>query len=296
MKLDYHNYGCTIAFDGEIETVLCDSTGRGWLGIGFTDVVLGDQGRVSMVQQGVHFGLSLRPRDQVFVCTGQTYRFSEDNVAVLQPGAAVHGSWSGRFRNLTLKLAPETVERISDVPLARIGIRTKFLSTGSQNAVEYLLRAISVDVQGGCPYGPILVESVAATLLRLFSTAETGVAKPAPRLNSSEAAILRDLITTHLAESLSLTQLADATGASIGHLVRAFKTSFGMTPYQYILRARVLRAQELIKTGTSLKDAATQVGFSDASQMSKTFRRVLGRTPSAVAREEGRADGTEPEV
>lgn len=287
--MDYRDYGCEISFDGEIETVLCDSTGRGWTGIGFSDVILGSRGRVSIMQQGVQFGLSLRPADQTFLHAEQSYRFSEDNIAVLQPGACVSGTWSGVFRSLTLKLAPETVERIADVAPNRTGIRTQFVSARSQAAVEYLLRAVSVDLEAGCPHGPILVESVAATLIRLFSTPEPS-GRAAPRLRSSDATRLRELIASRMAEPLSLAQLAEAANLSVGHLVRAFKASFGVTPYQYILRARVQRAQELIEAGgTSLPDVARQVGFADLSQMSKTFRRILDRPPSAVARQARKA-------
>jgi AraC family transcriptional regulator len=289
VRREYRDYGCEVCFEGEIETVLCQSTGRGWAGIGFSDVILAGNGRIAIEQQGLQFGLSLRPRDQTFVSGEQTCRFSEDNIAVLAPGVSMSAHWTGSFRILTLKLAPEAIERIADVAPSRTGISTQFVSARSQAAVEYLLRTVSVDLEGGCPHGAILVESVSATLIRLFSASDTE-GRPAPRLRSAEAARLRELIATHLAEPLSLSQLADAAGLSVGHLVRAFKASFGVTPYQYILRARVLRAQELIEAGgLRLTDVATQVGFSDLSQMSKTFRRVLNRSPSAVARQvEGR--------
>ncbi len=285
MKLEFRDFGGDISFDGEIKTVLCDSTGNGWRGLYFTDMILGANGRVSIEQRGLHFGLSLRPRDQIFRHGTQDHCFNEDNIAVLQPGASVSGTWMGEFRNLNLKIAPETIERMAEVAPNRTGIETQFISARSQAAVEYLLRAVSVDLQGGCPHGALLVESVAATLIRLFSTSESG-RRSVPRLRSSEAALLRDLIASRLSEPLNLSHLAEAAGLSVGHLVRAFKASFGVTPYQYILRARVLYARELIETGrVSLTDAANQAGFTDLSQMSKTFRKILNLTPSAVARQ-----------
>lgn len=285
MKLEFRDFGSDISFDGDIKAVLCDSTRNGWRGIYFSDVILSANGRILIEQSGVHFGLSLRPRDQIFRYAGEDHRFSEDNICVLHPGATVSGTWAGEFRSLTLKIAPETVERMADVAPHRTGIRTQFVSARSQSAVEYLLRAISVDLEGGCPHGALLVESVASTLIRLFSTPERD-RRAIPRLRSSEAALLRDLIASRLSEPLTLSHLAEAAGVSIGHLVRAFKASFGVTPYQYILRARVLYARDLIEAGdASLKDVAIQAGFSDLSQMSKTFRRVLDQSPSAVARQ-----------
>lgn len=284
MWREYRDCGCDIAFEGEIETVLCDSAKQGWPGIGFTDMILGPRGRVSIEEHGLHFALSLRPGKQTFLYADRAHRFGEDNIAVLHPGASVTVTWTQGFRTLALKLAPEAVERIAGLSPARTGIHTQFVHARRQAAVEYLLRTVSVDLASGCPHGILLVESVAATLVRLFSTPEPA-SRATPRLRTSDAARLRDLIASRMAEPLGLAELASAAGMSVGHLVRAFKASFGTTPYQYILRARVLRAQELIEAGgTSLPEVARQVGFTDLSQMSKTFRRILDRTPSAIAR------------
>jgi AraC-like DNA-binding protein len=296
MRREYRDCGCDIAFEGEIETVLCDSTGRNWAGIGFIDMILGPRGRVSIEEYGLHFALSLRPGKQTFLYADRAHRFGEDSIAVLHPGASVTATWTQAFRTLALKLAPEAVERISGLTPARTGIQTQFFAARPEAGVEYLLRAVSADLGSGCPHGALLVESVAATLVRLFS-APASSSRPAPRLRTSEAARLRELIADRLAEPLSLSQLAEAAGMSVGHLVRAFKASFGVTPYQYILRARVLCAQELIEAGeTSLTEVARRTGFTDLSQMSKTFRRVLDRSPSTVVRltREAKRDAANP--
>ena len=194
---------------------------------------------------------------------------------VLEPGATVIENWTGAFRTMVLKLAPEAVERITDLSLAKTRIRTQFFPSRSQVAAGHLLQAVSADLETGCANGPLLVESVSATLLQLFSGTDAPPHRNGPTLTSTQAAILRELILTHLTEPLSLQYLADAVGISVGHLVRAFRTSFGVTPYQFILRERVNRAQDLIATGTmSLSEIVPLAGFSDASQMSKTFRRL----------------------
>jgi len=285
MRIEYDEFGCQAEFEGDVEAVLQTSVGTQWCGLGFNDIMISGHGRVRLAQRGVQFGLSLKPHQQTYVCAGKTYCFRSDNVAVLEPGTSVIGTWTGPFRNLTLKIAPETVERISDVSLARIGIRTQFLPTRSREVVGHLLHAVSADIAGGCPNGAMLVESVAATLLRIFSTSDAEGVRPAPHLSSADAALLRDLIATHLAEPIDLSRLATAAGISIGHLVRAFKASFGMTPYHYILRNRVLRAQELIENGaSSLSEVSRLVGFRDPSQMSKTFRNIIGTTPRHIRR------------
>lgn len=285
MRVERSEFGCTLELDGEIEAVIQTSTGLGWAGIGFCDLMLGSHGTASIVQQGIHFALSLAPQSQHFLWSGQSYHFSEDNIVVLEPGATVIENWTGAFRTMVLKLAPEAVERITDLSLAKTRIRTQFFPSRSQVAAGHLLQAVSADLETGCANGPLLVESVSATLLQLFSGTDAPPHRNGPTLTSTQAAILRELILTHLTEPLSLQYLADAVGISVGHLVRAFRTSFGVTPYQFILRERVNRAQDLIATGTmSLSEIVPLAGFSDASQMSKTFRRLTGQPPRAFVR------------
>lgn len=285
MRIDYEEFGCNLQLDGEIDAVLHDARGV-WPGIGFSDVMLGAHGRVTMQQQGIQFGLSLAPASQSFAWKDEIYHFSEDNIVVLEPGSVVRGSWAGSFRNLTLKLAPETVERLSETPIGKSMVRTQFRPSESGIAVGHLLQAVSADLAAGSPNGSILVESISATLLQICSTPETETRRAGPTLRSSQAAILRDFIACHLTEPLTLNQLAEAVDTSVGHLVRAFKASFGMTPYQYILRERVTLAEDLLAhSNLCLGEIALRAGFSDPSQMSKTFRRQTGRTPREAARE-----------
>ncbi|HTV24504.1 MAG TPA: helix-turn-helix domain-containing protein [Polyangiaceae bacterium] len=58
-----------------------------------------------------------------------------------------------------------------------------------------------------------------------------------------------------------------------------------MLPHRYVLERRVARAMVLIERGgMSLAQVALEVGFSDQSQMTKTFRACCGQTPGRVRR------------
>jgi AraC family transcriptional regulator len=100
-------------------------------------------------------------------------------------------------------------------------------------------------------------------------------------LSRRQLKTLQDLIDAEFADQLSLEQLSQAAGLSPGYLSRAFKTSTGITPHQYILRIRVDRAKQLIQTtNRSLDEIAEQVGFADGSHMTSVFWKVTGRAPS----------------
>ena len=65
------------------------------------------------------------------------------------------------------------------------------------------------------------------------------------------------------------------------HFARQFKAATGLPPHQYVITRRVERAKLLLQAGTdlSLAEVAAEAGFSDQSQFSQHFKRVVGATP-----------------
>lgn len=89
-------------------------------------------------------------------------------------------------------------------------------------------------------------------------------------------------IALHLNEKLLLGALAKIAGyQSTSHFGRLFRRSFGMTPHDYLVRQRVARAREMLKT-SPLKEVeiAQSCGFSDDTAMGRAFRRVSDQLPS----------------
>jgi AraC family transcriptional regulator len=91
---------------------------------------------------------------------------------------------------------------------------------------------------------------------------------------------INETIEAHLAEPLSLLELAETVRLSPRHFARAFKQSFGQPPHQYQLARRVERAKTLLgRRDMSVTEIAVSLGFSDTSAFSTTFRRFAGGTP-----------------
>ncbi|NJM75954.1 MAG: helix-turn-helix transcriptional regulator, partial [Acaryochloridaceae cyanobacterium RU_4_10] len=88
-------------------------------------------------------------------------------------------------------------------------------------------------------------------------------------------------INDHLAEDVTVTEIANELEMSQYYFSRLFKQSIGASPYQYVMQQRIERAQSLLKT-TSLSVAAIAqlVGFSNHNQLTLQFRKFTGITPS----------------
>ncbi len=92
----------------------------------------------------------------------------------------------------------------------------------------------------------------------------------------------RRLIEEHFASSLSLSVIANAVGVHPVHLARQFRASHGCTVGEYIRRVRVAFArQELVASDKPIAEIALAAGFSDQSQLTKSFKRITGETPGA---------------
>ena len=80
---------------------------------------------------------------------------------------------------------------------------------------------------------------------------------------------------------LTLEQMAAAAHLSVYHFARQFKAATGLPPHQYVILRRVERARQLLQAGTdlSLAEVALHAGFSDQSQLSHHFKRLVGVTP-----------------
>ncbi|HWZ58764.1 MAG TPA: helix-turn-helix domain-containing protein [Gemmatimonadaceae bacterium] len=82
-----------------------------------------------------------------------------------------------------------------------------------------------------------------------------------------------------------LQSLAEVSGYSRNHFLRMFRAATQCTPHRYLLRLRVERAQALMHDRSRrLGDIAAECGFSSQALLSKTFRQVLGMTPTEYRR------------
>jgi AraC-like DNA-binding protein len=88
-----------------------------------------------------------------------------------------------------------------------------------------------------------------------------------------------------LRERIRISDLAAITRLSASYFARAFKASFGESPYGFILRRRLERAQEvMLTTDEPLCQIALGCGFSDQAHMTKLFRQFVGDSPGAWRR------------
>ena len=79
----------------------------------------------------------------------------------------------------------------------------------------------------------------------------------------------------------SLERMAATAGVTPSHFCRIFRKATGMSPHQYVLKARLDRAQSLLtQSGNSIASISESLGFTSQSHFSRAFRNYAGVAPS----------------
>ena len=101
----------------------------------------------------------------------------------------------------------------------------------------------------------------------------------------------RDAMDRSYARPLDIPTLARIAHVSEAHFIRTFRATFGETPHRYLQRRRVERAMFLlVQTDRSVTEICFDVGFGSLGTFSRTFRDIVGVTPSDYrARNEAKA-------
>ena len=81
--------------------------------------------------------------------------------------------------------------------------------------------------------------------------------------------------------------LSATLGVSRRTLERAFREVLGLSPYQYMLRSRLLAARSDLRNGAShvtVTEVAHRYEFCTSSEFASHYKRVFGEPPSATLR------------
>ena len=93
-------------------------------------------------------------------------------------------------------------------------------------------------------------------------------------------------IEVNMDSNFRAADLAAIVRLSAPHFSREFKKSFGETPLAYVTRQRMRRAQVMmLSSGEPLSRIAVDCGMCDQAHFTRTFRKVVGITPSVWRRE-----------
>jgi AraC family transcriptional regulator len=181
---------------------------------------------------------------------------------------------------------------MDDYNLPAVPARSIRYSRGVQDEVINQI-GLSVLAEMMCPTaaGRMLVETssllLAARLVHAHTETEL-IRLPIQSRHPLDDRRLRRVlayIEDHLAEDITVADLANVACLSIFHFTRAFSAAMGVPPHRYVSQRRLESAKVMIAAGcASLHEIALDCQFSSESSFTRAFRRAIGMTPAAYRR------------
>jgi len=244
----------------------------------FHKIILFLAGKVDYVIEGKTYALS--PRDLIFVSAGEIHRpiFRESGTPYERIVIYISPDFFARWESRAdLAACFREAKRSADVLHQMPGTTHDLLFQ-----MERLERAERDKGFAASLYKELLFVEFMILVGRSILARELG-ADPF----TSDAKIQRVLayIGEHLAESLSMEELATKSYMSKSSLMHKFKKETGYTVHQYIKSKRLLLARDLLKTDMSVMEIAAAAGFGDYSTFSRAFKARFGKMPRELRSE-----------
>ena len=209
------------------------------------------------------------------------------SILVVPAGMPARWRWGNRSDSLHIFLEPELVARVAEEAFELNPARVSIPPFDGLHVPQLRAAMLAVndelttEARGSGLAAESLANLLAVHLLRNSSAPRLLERRTDGPLPQRKLRAVVSYVEEYLGAGLTLKQMAAAAHLSAYHFARQFKAATGMSPHQYVIVRRIERAQQLMEKSDnlSLAEVAVGVGFSDQSQFSHHFRRILGVTP-----------------
>jgi AraC family transcriptional regulator len=217
------------------------------------------------------------------------YRYASGDLILARRNTEEWVRWISETEMLMLELPDAALQDIADATgTNKVQIEgTPYLE---DRRIVSLVEAVEAEQASGFPSGRVFLDSVAtalaAALMQIRGILRRPLKPSTTALSSFQLRRITERIHAHIDQDLSVADLAEAAGLSTAYFSEAFRKSTGCPPHQFLLRARVERAKELLRTSDkTVIEVALACGFQSSQQLAKVFQRLLKATPTNYRRE-----------
>lgn len=225
-----------------------------------------------------------------FYIENSCYHLEPGDLLVIHP-EEMHRSFSldeSEYERITINLQKSYLLRLS-TPTTNLSECFHYRPKGKGNIVHLdegqlkqflhftsdLEEALASEAYGS----DVIANSCISQLLVLINTIFQNVSFNPTDIMPELVRKTMDYIETHLAENITLEQLAASFHLNSTYISRQFKKHTGLTLRSYILDRRITLAKAYLCDGLSITEACYQSGFSDYANFIRSFTKITGISP-----------------
>jgi AraC family transcriptional regulator len=193
--------------------------------------------------------------------------------------------WIGTcdMTHVTMTISDEALMAASDGSWNRIELRLEHELADSR--LRALATAVEVERAAGFPSGRLFLECIEQALAKAlvvgYAVRDYSVRVYRGGLSPAKLRKIEELVQEKMEEDLSLKEMARAVGLSTTHFSQVFRNTTGQTPHRCLLRYRVRRAKEMLRSAEMrVLDVAIACGFKTQQHFARVFREMCGASPT----------------
>jgi AraC family transcriptional regulator len=198
--------------------------------------------------------------------------------------------WVGQMSALHLRIGISDAALRASSPDAHGQVELYPYRKFTDPVLGSLAAAVNAEMIAGFPSGRLFLDSleqaIAVALVNGHAVRHRPVQINRGGLGSARLRRIQELVHAKLQDDLSLDEMAQSVELSTAHFANMFRKSTGESPHQFLLRQRVERAKEMLRTvETRISDVAVACGFKTQQHFARVFRGICGTSPTEYRRE-----------
>lgn len=224
------------------------------------------------------------PIVETFEGQNQLIPVSRGTVRVFPANTRTWAYWEAEHQFMMLAFAPDLLAQQITEATGVNEVELLYLTNPSDPLIHSIGLTLKAELESGGIGGHLYVDAMTtalmAHLLRHYSVQKYSLPPITSGLPRHALRRVVDYIHEHLAQDLTLAQLAAIARISPSYFSRLFKQSTRLSPHQYVIQCRVERAKQLLlQRELSIAEISHCLGFTHQSHLSYHFKRLVGSSP-----------------
>jgi AraC family transcriptional regulator len=204
----------------------------------------------------------------------------------------------GRYDMLRVYLPRRRMTSVAESMARRSDVRLRLPKPGFDDCIiKNLLNIINFAFDNPERASQLFIDEMSVLLMShlIHTYSDVSPIEPKTRggLSSWQERIAKEILFARIRNPPTIDELGQACGVSARHFIRAFRQSTGLTPHQWLMQERALKAKNLLEhSDRTSAEISAMCGYANPSHLCRAFQRCFGQSPSNARRWARATDAT----